>query len=436
MKNWEEEYNSYINGKANERYIELEEKQNQRKQTIEEIAEFKKMNKVKANLEKVKNLLEYRDKLDANLETLKSEYEVRTVGEKLENEEQENLKKHNELVVKKREINRKMQDASLSDKDKQELSKQSENVITELAKLEEKQKKGNEKYLSNLAKSKSVNRNGLEKYSNEELREQCFKLGSMISKCNMICSKLMEGQNLEQSIEPNLKNWKDRKYNSKTPLPLTKKEKEEKIKAKKSKNTEANKEKEPTVILGAEDMNNTKIKTEEPEKNEEEDKEKTKLPKKESKYKTFMRRFSWYRKWEEIKKTIFTEVSEKEIESEETAKNVLTKQEIEKQEQKIAELNKLNMGKQNVKTLGPEEKKEEEKGFKDLLKVDIIDVANKGTYIAGRMAENKEKREEKERKEQEEKRAKLDKENMGKRNVKVFGAEEGNKKQDNDMEKE
>ena len=70
----------------------------------------------------------------------------------------------------------------------------------------------------------------------------------MISKCNMVASNLMKGLSRE-SLQVKLDGWKDRKFTSKTPLPLTRREKMVIKKENSNANkTESKEEKEESVF--------------------------------------------------------------------------------------------------------------------------------------------------------------------------------------------
>ena len=73
-KRWELEYEKYESGEKQGRYEELRRKVDQKVANAQEYKEFDKMSKVMRNLPKVKNIMEYREKLEENLEMLKDEY--------------------------------------------------------------------------------------------------------------------------------------------------------------------------------------------------------------------------------------------------------------------------------------------------------------------------------------------------------------------------
>lgn len=235
MKNWEEVYEKYKQEETRERYIELKSKLvRPNNMNIDEYNELKKMEKVTANLAKVDNIIKYKEKLDNELHILKEELKTREgaveqetklkdANAEFEQNEQEIRKveeKVDELVIKMNET-----------KNKEELEQLKSQRDSELAKLSTLNLKSQE--LKGKIPEKETNPKtslkGLEKLSNEEIREKCFLIASTLSKCNVVAGLLMEGASRD-SIEVKLEGWKNRKFTSKTPLPLTRKEREDKDK--------------------------------------------------------------------------------------------------------------------------------------------------------------------------------------------------------------
>ena len=235
-RNWEIEYEKYKSTDTQVKLEELKNKLDAKTITRQEYDEYQKMLKVIDNLPKVENVIEYMEKLDQDLSVLKEEIrareeqrqieEKRIKPENLEKELEANLNKQYELIAKRKEINKKIALTS----DKQEIEKlklEKEEVNQELSKLELQAKQNNDIFVemhSTKKENKKLTKKDLAKYSDEDLREKCFEISAMISKCNMVASNLMKGLSRD-SLQVKLEGWKDRKFTSKEPLPLTRREK-------------------------------------------------------------------------------------------------------------------------------------------------------------------------------------------------------------------
>ena len=235
-RNWEIEYEKYKSTDTQVKLEELKNKLDAKTITRQEYDEYQKMLKIIDNLPKVENVIEYMEKLDQDLSVLKEEIrareeqrqieEKRIKPENLEKELEANLNKQYELIAKRKEINKKIALTS----DKQEIEKlklEKEEVNQELSKLELQAKQNNDIFVemhSTKKENKKLTKKDLAKYSDEDLREKCFEISAMISKCNMVASNLMKGLSRD-SLQVKLEGWKDRKFTSKEPLPLTRREK-------------------------------------------------------------------------------------------------------------------------------------------------------------------------------------------------------------------
>ena len=235
-RKWKIEYEKYKSTDTQVKLEELKNKLNTKTITRQEYDEYQKMLKVIDNLPKVDNVIEYMEKLDQDLETIKEEIkareeqrqieEKRIKPENLEKELEANLNKQYELIAKRKEINKKIALSS----DKQEIEKlklEKEEVNQELSKLELQAKQNNDIFVeihSTKKENKKLTKAYLAKYSDEDLRAKCFEISAMISKCNMVASNLMKGLS-KDSLQVKLEGWQDRKFTSKEPLPLTRREK-------------------------------------------------------------------------------------------------------------------------------------------------------------------------------------------------------------------
>ena len=252
MKNWEEIYNSYKNGEMKEHYEELKAKADEKALGADSYKELQKMTKIMENLPKVENIMEYRSKLENDLEILKEEFvNSRQLGEniekdqtKLEKEFNKTVQEQEKAILERKAITKRISEIdeklktekeTLTDDEKKSLKGEKEKLSNKkitidqkLSDLRKKVDENNNSYSKNTESAEKIeSREELKKYTKKEIREKCFKTSSMISKCNFIAGKLMEGQSRD-SLEIALKNWKDRKFTSKTPLPITRKERTQK----------------------------------------------------------------------------------------------------------------------------------------------------------------------------------------------------------------
>lgn len=235
-RNWEIEYEKYKSTDTQVKLEELKNKLDTKTITRQEYDEYQKMLKVIDNLPKVDNVIEYMEKLDQDLSVLKEEIrareeqrqieEKRIKPENLEKELEANLNKQYELIAKRKEINKKIA-LSSDEKEIEKLKSEKEEVNQELSKLEIQAKQNNDIFVemhSTKKENKKLTKKDLAKYSDEDLRAKCFEISAMISKCNMVASNLMKGLSRD-SLQVKLEGWKDRKFTSKEPLPLTRREK-------------------------------------------------------------------------------------------------------------------------------------------------------------------------------------------------------------------
>ena len=205
IKKWEEEYNKYQNGNMNSKKKELKNKVDSKTASREEYEELKKIVKIENNVPKVKNILELRGKLQKQSDEIKSEIAKIEDLQKANKEKESIEKEFSELEKEKKEIKQKQKNPDLSEEEKKGLSEK-------LSKVNGKIEENNSKYVKNqkvFLDSKEVS-----KASKEELKKKSFVIGSKISKCNMVAGNLMKGLNWD-AIEVKLDNWKDKKFTSK-----------------------------------------------------------------------------------------------------------------------------------------------------------------------------------------------------------------------------
>lgn len=244
MKNkqrWREWYKNFKDPSVQTKFEELKVKAQNKTISREEYAEYQNMQKVMGNLPKVDNLIEFIDRLEEELEACKGEYKSRvnkpnTISvENLEKEMNLNMKQQDDLIAKRKEINKKML-ASTNKEEIARLQAEKENINQDLSKLRFQADRNNQEF-AKIKNSKSTapqNRSKLSRYSDKELRERCFQISSTISKCDMVATNLMKGLSID-SIQVKLEGWKDKKFTAKDPLPLTRKERKAKQQAQSTK---------------------------------------------------------------------------------------------------------------------------------------------------------------------------------------------------------
>ncbi len=202
MRKWEEKYEKLKNGEFDSRIDELKLKIDDKTATREEFKEYQKLEKSKGNIDKVKNVLEYREKAQLFLDDLKKEL---TIREDIKKADQESLKIEVELIQTEKELESvytQLKDKTLDDEKRAELEAKKSLLI---GKIDE----NNKKYVENQELLKGgLNRNEeLKGYSDEQLQKLKLETSSRISKCNMVANSLVNGLSWD-SIDLKLDNWK------------------------------------------------------------------------------------------------------------------------------------------------------------------------------------------------------------------------------------
>ena len=87
MKKWEEKYANIKSGELNTRINELQDKLDKKTITREEYKELEKSKRIRENVPKIENILEYKAKLDMQLQELKDEESKRKTLEESRKEE-------------------------------------------------------------------------------------------------------------------------------------------------------------------------------------------------------------------------------------------------------------------------------------------------------------------------------------------------------------
>ena len=209
MRKWEEKYNELQSGKLDTRIGELQEKFAHKSITREELKEFEKAKKIKENMPKVENIVEYRKKLEGQLKELKAEQDRRKSLVDLEKEAKKLDGELSRLNVDKAVAERELKTPDLSDDKKAEIE-------ARLAGIKEKMNKNQEAFSKNQLTIAATSKAGgkLAELPDEELQAKRTNISTKISKCHMICGKLVEGYSWD-SIDMKLEQWNDRKLTSK-----------------------------------------------------------------------------------------------------------------------------------------------------------------------------------------------------------------------------
>ncbi len=205
MRKWKEEYKNIKSGKLDSRISELQEKLNKKTITKEEYKELQNSKKIKENIFKIDNVLEYMNKLNIQLYEIKVE---ETRRKKISDSEKV-LKKLDEEYQKfekeKASTEAKLKDSSLNDTEKAELK-------DKLSKIIEKMNQNQKDFSTNqLAINLAMGQQGkLVNIEQKKLDAKKMNISSKISKCNMICDRLVKGYSWD-SIDMKLEQWQDRK---------------------------------------------------------------------------------------------------------------------------------------------------------------------------------------------------------------------------------
>lgn len=209
MRKWEEKYNEIQSGKLDARISELQEKFNNKTITRDELKEFEKSKRIKENISKVDNVVEYKNKLEGQLKEIKAEQDRRKSLVDLEKEAKKLDGELGRLKIEKAVAERELKTPDLSDDKKAEIE-------ARLAGIKDKMNKNQESYSKNQLTIAATSKVGgkLAELPDEELAGKRTNISSKISKCNMICGKLIEGYSWD-SIDMKLEQWQDRKFTSK-----------------------------------------------------------------------------------------------------------------------------------------------------------------------------------------------------------------------------
>ena len=223
MSKWEERYNELKNGKLDEKMQEFKEKaknkegkeelkEENRGFSKEDYKEYKIYERIKQNMPKIENLLEYRGYLKVQLKQIDNELARREEIVRLENEQKQLESDLEDLKIEKASLEFDLKDKNLSEEEKSEkeaelrkikdaINQNQDNFSKNLKTLIDKKSKENKKDEENHIGIK------YRQMSEEELKDRKTDIGSKISKCNMAARNLVEGKSWD-AIDIKLQNWK------------------------------------------------------------------------------------------------------------------------------------------------------------------------------------------------------------------------------------
>lgn len=211
-RKWEREYEKYSTStELDERLEYLQDLINGKVATKEEYAEHKKLTAVKANLPKVKNILELRQKLEQQRKELKDEIARRELVGKYDKATKILEDEMKKLQEEKARLEQEIKDPKLKPEKKAELQ-------TKLAENSKKIQDNNIKFgkchEGMETENNKIEQSKFKDVSLEELKNKAVSISSHISQCNLACNKLMQGFSW-QSIEVALDKYEGEKLKAK-----------------------------------------------------------------------------------------------------------------------------------------------------------------------------------------------------------------------------
>ena len=215
MKKWERNYSICVQNPndLDSKISNLQVNIWLRQANKEDIKELARLKRIKENLPKVKNVLEYKEKIEQDIKNMEQELAGRknknTQTEKNDQAIQQLEEELNKLQDEKKDLKAQLK----SEQDKTEQAR----IKAKLSAIDGKINENSTKYanlFSNTNRIETINEtentdkkyNKLKNVSNEELQNRILNLKTKVSKCNMICNNLMQGKSWD-AIEVNLDNW-------------------------------------------------------------------------------------------------------------------------------------------------------------------------------------------------------------------------------------
>ena len=209
MRKWEEKYKEIKSGKLHIRIGELESKLANKTITKEEYKELEKNKKIEENASKIDNILEYKAKLEGQLKEVKEEQARRKDLEDLGKQEKKLEEELKGLEASRASVERELKNKDISDDERVSLQAK---LLDIKDKINQNQTNFSNNQMNFAAISKRQSK--FVDMDMDTLNAKKTSISSKISKCNMICGKLVEGYSWD-SIDIKLEQWQDRKFTAK-----------------------------------------------------------------------------------------------------------------------------------------------------------------------------------------------------------------------------
>ena len=204
MRKWEEKYESLKNGEFDDRIDELKEKVDDKTATREEFKEYEKLTKSKANIDKIENILSYKEKLEKALKEVDLEILSRKAMDDLDKEKKELEAEMEKLEAKRDEIDSKLS-GEKSEEKRAKLEQERKDVEGQIKSNNEAFAKNQKSFMSFAGRDAQ-----LKDADNKKLNAMGLEISSRIKKCNMIAAALVDGKSFD-TIDLKLADWKDDK---------------------------------------------------------------------------------------------------------------------------------------------------------------------------------------------------------------------------------
>lgn len=239
MRKWEIEYEKYKSGEKNEEFEALKKKIDEKQATAEEVKEYKRMERIFGYMPNVENLKAAIEVLETNLDILKDEWNTREAQAKeVKNAKDKKRKLENKISDIEAKLAIAEQEVKNSDRDDEDFY----DKIEARDKLEDELKGVKDEIKINEEKMPKSNHPELANMDKRQLRKEIFKTSAQIGKCHFAARLFMEGRSKQNiNIKVN-KEWKDRKFTAKSPLPKSRKEIAEEKKEQKKEEPEEDKQ--------------------------------------------------------------------------------------------------------------------------------------------------------------------------------------------------
>lgn len=198
-RKWERDYENYANStELNERIEALTELTNGKVAFKEEYKELKQLTAIKANLPKVKNILELREKLEGQRLEIKAYIDRQESISKIDKTLLSLEAEMTELETAQTVLEEKLKSPNLSEEEKAKIQK-------EIEENKAKKQANNVKFGDCHEELEKYNKQGKsqEQFKDmaiDDVKNQYTQISMNISKCNLACNKLMSGYSW-QSVE-------------------------------------------------------------------------------------------------------------------------------------------------------------------------------------------------------------------------------------------